>query len=133
MLPLPDSSLTPTLARTACMALLIFYASASHLHAETIAHENSAELNAIAWKIVDPEAAWATVDLDLAMRAAVKGVAFTHEKEGAILDTLARVHFLKGDLEKAIEVETKAVEVSKDKMKESLEKTLAEYKAKRAQ
>jgi len=109
------------------------YAAGGKLVDEAIQHGNSADLNAIAWKIVDPEADWATLDLDLALRAATQGVAFSHEKDGAVLDTLARVHFLKGDTKKAIEVQTKAVDVSKGQMKESLEKTLAEYKAKGAQ
>jgi len=100
---------------------------------EAIAQKNPAELNALAWKIVDPDAKWAKVDLDLALRAAEKGVALTEEKEGAILDTLARVYFLKGDLKKAIDCETKAVAASTGKMKESIEKMLAEYKAKASQ
>ena len=85
------------------------------------------------WKIVDPELAWGTLDLDLAMRAAEKAVAFTMEKDPAILDTLARVHFLKGDVKKAIEHQTKAVDVATGAMKESLQKALDEYKAKAAQ
>jgi len=109
------------------------YAVGGKLVDEAIAHKNAGELNAIAWKIVDPQAAWATVDLDLALRAAEKGVAFTAEKDGAILDTLARVHFLKGDVKKAIEIETKAVAVTTGDMKADLEKTLAEYRAKAAQ
>ncbi|MFN0008230.1 MAG: redoxin family protein [Planctomycetota bacterium] len=109
------------------------YAAGSKLVDEAIKQENAGDLNAIAWKIVDPEANWATLDLDLAMRAAAQGVALTHEKDGSILDTLARVYFLKGDTKKAIEIQTKAVDVSTDRMKGSLEKTLAEYKAKSAQ
>jgi thiol-disulfide isomerase/thioredoxin len=109
------------------------YAYGSKRVDEAIAQKNAAELNAIAWKIVDPEAKWAKVDLDLALRAAEKGVALTEEKEGAVLDTLARVYFLKGDLKKAIDCETKAVANSSGKMKESLEKALAEYKAKASQ
>lgn len=106
------------------------YACASKLVDDAIAHKDADTLNEIAWKIVDPEAKWAKVDLDLAQRAAEKGVAITDEKDGAVLDTLARVHFLKGDVAKAIEVETKALAVSNGKLKEDVQKTLAEYKAK---
>ena len=70
------------------------------------------------------------MDLDLALKAASKGVELTGEKDGAVLDTLARVQFLKGDVQKAIESETKAVEVSTGSLKASLEKALAEYKSK---
>jgi thiol-disulfide isomerase/thioredoxin len=106
------------------------YACGGKLVDEAIASGNSMELNRLAWKIVDPEASWASVDLDLAYRAAAKAVALTDEKDGAVLDTLARVHFLKGDVAKAIECETKAVALSTGEMKAELEKTLAEYKAK---
>jgi thiol-disulfide isomerase/thioredoxin len=110
------------------------YAAGGKLVDEAIKHKNSAELNEIAWKIVDPEATWATRDLDLAMRAATQGVAFAPEKQKApVLDTLARVHFLKGDVKSAIEIQTKAVEASTGQMKEALEQVLAEYKAKGAQ
>jgi len=108
----------------------------SKLVDEAIAHKNSSELNAIAWKIVDPDMKWTTRDLDLAMRAAEKAVAFTPEKHPSypsVLDTLARVHFLKGDVKKAIEHQTKAVEIATGPMKESLQKALDEYKAKAAQ
>jgi hypothetical protein len=96
------------------------------------AHKDAEALNDIAWKIVDPEAKWGKVDLDLALRAAEKGVALTDEKDAAVLDTLARVWFVKGDVAKAIEIETKAVAVASGKMKEDLERALAEYKAKGA-
>jgi len=109
------------------------YAHAGKLVDEAIAHKNAAELNMLAWKIVDPEANWAKLDLDLALRAAEKAAALTDEKDGAILDTLARVHFLKGDVKTAIDVQTKAVAVSTGDMKKSLEKALSEYKAKSSQ
>jgi thiol-disulfide isomerase/thioredoxin len=106
------------------------YACGAKLVEEAIAHQDANALNEIAWKIVDPEANRAKVDLELAFKAASKGVELTGEKDGAVLDTLARVQFLKGDVGKAIECETKAVEVSTGSLKASLEKTLAEYKAK---
>ena len=109
------------------------YARGSKLVDEAIEKKDSFALNTIAWKIVDPEMGWATLDLDLAMRAAEKAVAFTQEKKPEIIDTLARVHFLKGDVKKAIEHQTKAVELATGAMKESLQKALDEYKAKAAQ
>ncbi|MCE9593620.1 MAG: redoxin family protein [Planctomycetes bacterium] len=98
-----------------------------------IAAKNAAELNAIAWQIVDPDAKLEKRDLDLALRAAEKAVALTNEKDGSILDTLARVHFTKGDVAKAIELQTKAVANSTGEMQKELEKVLAEYKGKNSQ
>jgi thiol-disulfide isomerase/thioredoxin len=109
------------------------YAWGGKLVDEAIAKKDAAQLNDIAWRIVDPEAKWEKRDLDLALRAAEKGVSLTQEKDGAVLDTLARVYFLKGDTKKAMELQTKAIDVSKGDMKKSLEKTLEEYKAKAAQ
>jgi len=109
------------------------YACAGKLVDKAIQDKNPAELNAISWKIVDPAAKWGTLDLDLALRAAEKGVEFTKRADGAILDTLARVHYLKGDVKKAIEIQTLAVAASQGGMKEELEKTLTEYKAKASQ
>jgi thiol-disulfide isomerase/thioredoxin len=106
------------------------YACGAKLVEEAIAHQDANALNEIAWTIVDPTANRAKMDLELAFKAASKGVELTGEKDGAVLDTLARVHFLKGDVGKAIECETKAVEVSSGPQKASLEKALAEYKAK---
>jgi thiol-disulfide isomerase/thioredoxin len=56
------------------------YAAGGKLVDQAIKNKNAGELNMIAWKIVDPEAKWGTLDLDLAMRAATQGVAFTPEK-----------------------------------------------------
>lgn len=87
-------------------------------------------LNAIAWAIVDPEGNVQNKDLDFAMKAALEAVKLTKEKDGAILDTLARVYWLKGNKAKAIELQTKAISVeTRDMMKEQLEKTLEEYKS----
>jgi len=106
------------------------YACATRLVDEAIVQEEVDTLNDIAWRIVDPKAKWAKVDLDLAQRAAEKGVAITGEKDGGVLDTLARVWFLRGDVAKAIEIETKALAVSNERIKGAVERTLAEYKAK---
>ncbi len=92
--------------------------------------ENAMGLNQVAWFMVDPEAAIEKPDLGLAMKAAQKAADLTENKDGMILDTLARVYFVKGDLDKAIELQTKAVELAKEG-KEDLQKSLDEYKAKK--
>ncbi|MCC6406253.1 MAG: hypothetical protein IT453_03735, partial [Planctomycetes bacterium] len=98
-----------------------------------IAHKDAAELNKLAWSIVDPEAKLAERDLDLALRAAQNAVELTEWKDGSILDTLARVHATKGDLAKAIELQTKAVEVSSGQLRKQLEEVVAEYMRKNTQ
>ncbi len=92
-----------------------------------IKHKDAMELNQVAWGIVDPDADVKTRDVELALRAAVAANTITGEKDGAILDTLARCYWLKGDKAKAIETQKKAVSFAKDGMKADLEKTLTEY------
>jgi thiol-disulfide isomerase/thioredoxin len=103
------------------------YASGAKIVDHAIETRNSETLNEIAWTIVDPDADIAKKDLDLALRAATKGCEFTDWKNAAILDTLARVYFVKGDVKKAVEIQTKAVEHSPAQMKPSLQQVLDEY------
>jgi thiol-disulfide isomerase/thioredoxin len=87
-------------------------------------------MNEIAWSIVDPEAKIEKPNLDLAFKAAELAVKLTDGKDASILDTLARCHWVKGDKAKAIELQTKAVDLCKDdpETKASLQKTLDQYK-----
>jgi tetratricopeptide (TPR) repeat protein len=89
-------------------------------------------LNLVSWLIVDPEMAIASRNLDLAMKSAEKAVELSRGEEGAILDTLARVYYWKGDLAKAIEIQTKAVEKAQGEHDVSLQETLDQYKAEAA-
>jgi|KBSSwiStaDraftv2_1062776.scaffolds.fasta_scaffold248844_1 thiol-disulfide isomerase/thioredoxin len=99
--------------------------------AKAIKANDSMKLNEIAWGIVDPEAKIEKPDLDLAMTAATKAVEITKEKDGAILDTLAWVHFHKGDTAKAIEIEKKAIAAAPAGMKDQLEESLKKFEAKK--
>lgn len=90
---------------------------------------NPQVLNAIAWTIVDPEHPLAKKDLDLALKAATRGAEATEFKEPAILDTLSRVYFVKGDKAKAIEIQKKAIALADGDMKSELEKALTEYES----
>jgi hypothetical protein len=97
---------------------------------EAIAAKDADKLNEIAWTIVDPDGNIEKKDLDLAYRAATKGAEFAKgtELEGMVLDTVARIHFLKNEVDAAIEIQTKAVGLTKDaRMKKQLEETLKEY------
>lgn len=95
------------------------------------AKNNAEALNYIAWSIVDPKSTLKDKKLDLAMKAANRANEITAGKDPAILDTLARACFVKGDKAKAIELQTKAVDLSKgnEEMLEDLKKTLDEYKS----
>jgi len=97
---------------------------------EAVAAKNWSALNSIAWTLVDPQFESPKRDLVLAMRAAKAAVDLTEGKNPSVLDTLARVHYWKSDLATAIELQTKAVDQAEGKTKESLQKTLEEYKAK---
>ena len=108
------------------------YALGAKLVDHAIAAKNPVDLNQIAWTIVDPEGSVAKKDLDLAMRAAKKAVEIAGE-DAAILDTLARVYFLKGDRAKAIEIQERAVKAAEGPMRAALEKALEEYRRANAQ
>ncbi|WP_417746274.1 redoxin domain-containing protein [Rosistilla oblonga] len=65
-------------------------------------------------------------DLDLALKAAVRSVELTNEKAPIALDTVARVHFERGDVAEAIEWQVKATKMP-SKFKEDMLKTLEIY------
>ncbi|MHC4970761.1 MAG: TlpA disulfide reductase family protein [Planctomycetota bacterium] len=88
-----------------------YYAQAREAVAKAIKYRNPSDLNEIAWMIVDPDGKIARRDLDFALMAAEKAVEYTQENDAAILDTLARAWFRKGDVAKALAFQTKAVAV----------------------
>jgi hypothetical protein len=98
-------------------------------------------LNALAWIILD-SADLKGRDLDLAMTLAKQAAEESKQVDPAILDTLARACFEKGDLAKAIEWQTKAVakcevndkmpaesKTSLERIRHALTKTLEKYKS----
>ena len=89
--------------------------------------DNAMVLNQIAWYVADtPDIQ--TRDLDFALRLAAHANELASEKDGAILDTYARVYFEKGDLTNAVRIEKKAVEHSPEgPMAEEIAKTLKKY------
>jgi len=90
--------------------------------------ENDAQLlNQIAWTIVDPEQDLKERNLPLALKAAKSAAAITEEKDGAILDTLARVYWQMGEKSKAVEVQRQAVKNAQGRLKTQLEEVLKEY------
>lgn len=84
-------------------------------------------LNTLAWWIIDPQSPLARKDLDVALKAAKKAHGLARENP-AVLDTLARAYFLKGEKQKALELQREAVEHARDEEhRQRLEKTLREY------
>ncbi len=91
--------------------------------------DNAQALNALAWMVVDPEAKRAKPDLELALAAATRANELAEGKDPGVLDTLARVHFAKGDVKKAIELQEKAVELAKGTgWEQELARRLEEYR-----
>lgn len=84
-------------------------------------------LNALAWTIVDPQQSRETPDLELALSAAEKANTLTQAGDFSVLDTLARVVFLKGDAARARELQQKAIDLAPAEAKAELEGRLKEY------
>jgi thiol-disulfide isomerase/thioredoxin len=68
--------------------------------------DDAGQLNAAAWSIATSRG---DRDLPLALKAAERAVGLTDQKDAAILDTLARVHYESGDLDRAIEWQKKSI------------------------
>lgn len=84
-------------------------------------------LNMMAWSTVD-EKGVKERDLKFAMKAAERANKLTEAKDPAILDTVARVYFEKGDLKTAIKWQRQAVEhAGETPMAEDLDATLEKY------
>jgi thiol-disulfide isomerase/thioredoxin len=93
--------------------------------------DDAEALNQISWTILDDEEITER-NIDLAMRMAVRAVEVSKEERADIIDTLARAHFEKGDIAKAIEWQKKAVAKAPEEMKSDLQDTLKKYQDKAA-
>jgi thiol-disulfide isomerase/thioredoxin len=91
--------------------------------------KNSSSLNGLAWTIVDPEGDITPVqrDLQLARLAADLANKLSLEKDASILDTVARVAFLQGDLPGAVKLQKRAVDLSEGEQADQLRETLQGY------
>ena len=83
---------------------------ASKVRSELIelAWDDASVLNGVAWETATTEN---PTDLELALKAAKRASEIREGKDAAILDTLARCHYELGQLDKAIEVQQKAVDL----------------------
>ena len=91
--------------------------------------DNAMLQNALAWdlatnsKIKDSDR-----DLALLQKIATRANDAAQGKDAGILDTLARVTFLQGQKDKAIEIQEKAVKLAEGDMKDKLQEVLDSYK-----
>jgi len=84
-------------------------------------------LNQVAWTVVDDDAV-VRRDLDFALKVAERANELTKSEDPAILDTLARVHHDRGDLDKALQLQRLAAEkAGDDPMGEGIRKVLRLY------
>jgi len=89
--------------------------------------DNPTLQNELAWQIAtDPEIK--ERDLKLAETFADRAKEGSKGKDPAVLDTLARVKFMQGRKDDAIDIQSKAVDLADGDMKKQLEKTLESYK-----
>jgi thiol-disulfide isomerase/thioredoxin len=100
--------------------------------------DNPMGLNNMAWEMVDPAKDRAGVDYDVALSLAEKAVALTKGEDPTILDTLACAYYRKGNLDKAIETQEKAVKLinadaeAPEDMKKELTDRLDMFKKKKS-
>lgn len=90
--------------------------------------KNAMLMNSIAWTIVDPENPVEKPDYDVALSAGEAAFEASGGKDPAILDTYATCLFKKGQVDKAIEIQSKAAGLAEGDMKSELEARLEEFK-----
>jgi len=91
--------------------------------------DNAMILNSIAWTIVDNENVKKR-NFEFAERVAKRAAELTDHWDGAILDTLARVHYEKGNLEQAIQWQKRAVKAGEGtQLEQQLREVLKAYQS----
>lgn len=91
--------------------------------------ENASALNEVSWMIATSGGELSDAELGLALKGAAQGVKLTDNKDGSVLDTLARVYYEMGNLDKAIEIQKKAVALQPIRqIREALERYESEKK-----
>ncbi|MFN5732883.1 MAG: tetratricopeptide repeat protein, partial [Planctomyces sp.] len=85
-------------------------------------------LNSVAWTLV-AEVPEGQADLQLARKAAERAVELDGGRDANSLDTLARVHFRLGDVNRAQELQRQALELADESRKAGFEGVLREYES----
>jgi tetratricopeptide (TPR) repeat protein len=91
-------------------------------------NDNAQQLEQLAW-ILATVVSGPGPDLDLALSAAKRAEELTESKNASMLDTVSRVLFLKGNIEEAIAMQKKAIEIVDAGNKPQYEENLKEYEA----
>ena len=89
--------------------------------------ENAMLQNQLAWQIATHEGI-KNRDLELAYKIAVRANDASGGQDSSIIDTVARVQFMRGKKAEAIALEEKAVKLSTGRQKSELQKVLDSYK-----
>jgi thiol-disulfide isomerase/thioredoxin len=89
--------------------------------------DNPMAQNQLAWQLASHSNLKGAA-LETAAKIAARANELAGGKDSAILDTFARVTFMQGKQDKAIELEEKAVKLAEGEMKPQLEMTLESYK-----
>ena len=89
--------------------------------------ENAMLQNQLAWELITHEGN-KTPDLEAAQKIASRANEAAKGQDPAILDTYARVLFMQGKKDQAVELQQKAISLSEGDAKEALQKTLDSYK-----
>ncbi len=94
------------------------------------AKDDAEALNFIAWSLVDPAAELQSPDVGLALKAADRANDLTKNENPFVLDTLARVWFLRGNSNKSVSLQQRALDRAgaDPQLRAELEKRLEEYK-----
>ena len=102
---------------------------ASSVRGELIeaAWDDATVLNGVAWETATADNA---TDLELALKAAKRASEIREDKDAAILDTLARCHYELGQLDEAIKVQQKAVDL--DSNRQEITEALKRYQDEKA-
>ena len=91
--------------------------------------DDSRLMLALADRIVSGDRNVPRPDLELARQAAKRAVNLTHGTDPGAFGVSARTEFLAGDTAKAVSLQTRAVDLAEDGMRQALEKELAAYRA----
>jgi thiol-disulfide isomerase/thioredoxin len=89
--------------------------------------DDSDALNDVAWYILDASGL-PRRDLALAHRAVTRANELTGGNDASVVDTLARSHFMQGDVDRAIELQKRAIELADNEMKALFETHMLEYR-----
>lgn len=92
--------------------------------------DNPQALNRMAWTILDDPGVEQR-DYDMALKLARRANEIKKAKDPDVMDTLARAYFEKGDVDKAIEWQSRAIDLAGPDSRARMQETLDKYKARK--